>query len=185
MKKLCRRCQVSVRTVLGQSKSPPRRTYRNDDGIMRDRLSVRGYLPLPRICGLEELGDREPSSNAHNSLVRIDALAADDGVNLHKCVKQLRAGRSLVRVYAASPDDRRLAARMLRAGGVAFSASDGGASGQGQAPRLTPLMTDAPLTSRLGLPGIGEHTADALAAAGYSEGEIRALVAEGAVALGE
>lgn len=49
--------------------------------------------------------------------------------------------------------------------------------------RTTPLMSDAPLIVRRGLPALGEHTVEALAEAGYSDEEITALSRAGAVAL--
>lgn len=49
--------------------------------------------------------------------------------------------------------------------------------------RIAPLMSEAPFGVRRGLPALGEHTAEALAAAGYSREEIAALAEEGAVAL--
>jgi len=71
----------------------------------------------------------------------------------------------------------------VRARGVAFPATYGGEEGQGL--RTTPLLSDAPVEQRMGLPALGQHTAEALASAGYSPDEIAALVAEGASALGE
>lgn len=63
--------------------------------------------------------------------------------------------------------------------------ADYGAEGTGAALRYTPLISDAPFTVRSGLPGLGQHTAEALTAAGYSEDEVAALAREGAIALGE
>lgn len=71
----------------------------------------------------------------------------------------------------------------VRARGAAFPARYGGEEGQGL--RTTPLLSDAPVEQRLDLPALGQHTAEALASAGYSLEEIAALVAEGAAALGE
>lgn len=60
-----------------------------------------------------------------------------------------------------------------------------GTEGTGEALRLAPRSEgDDAVTSATVLPGLGEHTAQALAAVGYSDEEIGALAAEGAVALG-
>jgi crotonobetainyl-CoA:carnitine CoA-transferase CaiB-like acyl-CoA transferase len=72
----------------------------------------------------------------------------------------------------------------LRARGIANSA-DYGAEGEGGVLRTAPLISDAPFVVRLGLPGLGAHTREALEAAGYSAGEIATLADEGAIALGE
>ena len=48
--------------------------------------------------------------------------------------------------------------------------------------RTTPLMSETPFAVRRGLPALGEHTAEALAEAGFSHDEIAALSAVGAVA---
>jgi len=72
----------------------------------------------------------------------------------------------------------------VRARGIAAPA-DYGAEGQGMALRTAPVISDVPFETRPGLPGLGEHTAEALRAAGYDDAEIAALAAEGAVALGE
>jgi alpha-methylacyl-CoA racemase len=67
--------------------------------------------------------------------------------------------------------------------GVAIPATYGGEEGQGL--RTTPLLSDAPVEQRMDLPALGQHTAEALAAAGYTPEEIAELMAEGAAALGE
>lgn len=72
----------------------------------------------------------------------------------------------------------------VQARGVAAPA-DYGAEGQGMALRTAPVISDVPFETRPGLPGLGEHTAEALRAAGYDDAEIAALATEGAVALGE
>lgn len=65
-----------------------------------------------------------------------------------------------------------------RARGVAFAADYGdGEAGRGL--RTTPLISEAAVALRLGPPALGQHTAEALAGAGYSAEEIAALVAEG------
>jgi alpha-methylacyl-CoA racemase len=68
---------------------------------------------------------------------------------------------------------------------VAFAADYGDGDPQARALRTTPLLNDAPVELRLSMPNLGEHTAAALAQAGYSTEEIAALVAQGAAALGE
>ena len=50
--------------------------------------------------------------------------------------------------------------------------------------RIAPLMSETPFSVRRGLPALGEHTAEALAKAGYTREEIAELAAAGAVALG-
>lgn len=77
-----------------------------------------------------------------------------------------------------------LANPQVRARGVTTTA-DFGAEGAGGALRLAPRIGDAPFAVRLGLPPLGAHTAEALAAAGYTSDEIAALADEGAIALGE
>ena len=54
----------------------------------------------------------------------------------------------------------------------------------GPALRTAPVISEAPFETRLPLPALGQHTAEALAAAGYADDEIGALVDVGAVALG-
>jgi crotonobetainyl-CoA:carnitine CoA-transferase CaiB-like acyl-CoA transferase len=71
----------------------------------------------------------------------------------------------------------------VRARGVAFPVSYGGEAGQGL--RTTTRISDAPVEQRMELPALGQHTAEALASAGYSPDEIAQFVAEGAAAVGE
>jgi crotonobetainyl-CoA:carnitine CoA-transferase CaiB-like acyl-CoA transferase len=78
-----------------------------------------------------------------------------------------------------------LADPQLRARGMTTHGSYGAAEGEGDALRYTPLVSDAPFTLRHGLPILGADTADALKEAGYTEDEIAALAASGAIALGE
>jgi alpha-methylacyl-CoA racemase len=77
-----------------------------------------------------------------------------------------------------------LADPQVRARGMAITVNYG-AEGEGGALRTHPQMSETPFEVRRGLPGLGEHTAEALAAAGYTPDEIAALAAEGGVALGE
>ncbi len=72
----------------------------------------------------------------------------------------------------------------VRARGVSAPADYGPAEGMGAALRTAPTMSDVPFDTRIGLPGLGEHTRAALLAAGYSEDELAALAAAGAIALG-
>jgi alpha-methylacyl-CoA racemase len=78
-----------------------------------------------------------------------------------------------------------LADPQVQARGIAFPADYGDGDAEARALRTTPLISDAPVEMRLGMPKLGEHTEAALAQAGYSAEEIAALVAEGAVALAE
>ncbi|MGZ3638193.1 MAG: CaiB/BaiF CoA transferase family protein [Ktedonobacterales bacterium] len=64
-----------------------------------------------------------------------------------------------------------------------FAPVDYGVEGEGSALRIAPLLSEAPVVAGGGLPALGEHTAEALTSAGYTEGEIAALAAEGAVAV--
>jgi crotonobetainyl-CoA:carnitine CoA-transferase CaiB-like acyl-CoA transferase len=73
----------------------------------------------------------------------------------------------------------------VQARGVAFAADYGAGDAQARALRTTPLLSDAPVEVRLGMPKLGEHTAAALAQVGYSVDEIAALVGLGAAALAE
>ena len=82
-----------------------------------------------------------------------------------------------VNTLAEALDDPHVQAR-----GV-FAIVNYGAEGEGSALRITPLIADAPFAMRGDLPALGEHTAEALASAGYGEAEIAALAAEGAIAL--
>ncbi len=77
-----------------------------------------------------------------------------------------------------------LADPQVRARGVTAQVDYGPRTGEGGALRIAPEMSEAPFDVWRGLPGLGEHTAEALAAAGYSEEEIAALAAQGAIALG-
>ncbi|HEX6820143.1 MAG TPA: CaiB/BaiF CoA-transferase family protein [Ktedonobacterales bacterium] len=76
-----------------------------------------------------------------------------------------------------------LADPQVRARAVAFPVSYSGEPGEGL--RTTPLISEAPVAQRMELSGLGQHTAEALAAAGYTPGEIAALSREGAIAVGE
>jgi crotonobetainyl-CoA:carnitine CoA-transferase CaiB-like acyl-CoA transferase len=78
-----------------------------------------------------------------------------------------------------------LADPQLRARGMTTHGSYGAAEGEGDALRYTPLVSDAPFTLRQGLPALGADTADVLREAGYTQEEITALAAAGAIALGE
>jgi alpha-methylacyl-CoA racemase len=78
-----------------------------------------------------------------------------------------------------------LADPQVQARGVTFPAEYGDGDTEARALRTTPLISDAPVEMRLGMPRLGEHTAEALAAAGFAPEEIAALVAEGAATLGE
>jgi crotonobetainyl-CoA:carnitine CoA-transferase CaiB-like acyl-CoA transferase len=73
----------------------------------------------------------------------------------------------------------------VRARGVAARVEYGPLAGEGGALRIAPEMSGAPFAVRRGLPALGEHTAEALLAAGYSAEEIAVLADEGAIALGE
>ncbi|MBF6592708.1 MAG: CoA transferase, partial [Ktedonobacterales bacterium] len=77
-----------------------------------------------------------------------------------------------------------LADPQVRARGM-VAAADGEAGsagkGDGVALRLAPLLGGAPFTVRSGLPALGAHTAEALAAVGYTPEEIAALAADGAI----
>ena len=66
---------------------------------------------------------------------------------------------------------------------VVFPVSHGEAEAQGL--RTTPLLGEAPVAQRMELPGLGQHTAEALRAVGYSPDEIAQLAREGAIAVGE
>jgi alpha-methylacyl-CoA racemase len=77
-----------------------------------------------------------------------------------------------------------LADPQARARGVSATVDFGSAEGEGAALRTAPRMSDVPFETRLGLPGLGEHTAEALRAAGYDDAEIARMAAAGAIALG-
>ncbi len=70
----------------------------------------------------------------------------------------------------------------VRARGI-FAPANYGVEGEGIALRTAPALSDAPFATRRGLPALGEHTAEALTSAGYTEAEIAALAAEGAIAV--
>jgi crotonobetainyl-CoA:carnitine CoA-transferase CaiB-like acyl-CoA transferase len=78
-----------------------------------------------------------------------------------------------------------LADPQILARGVTASVEYGAEAGAGGALRSAPVMSEAPFEVRHGLPRLGEHTAEALAAAGYTQDEIAALAADGVIALGE
>ena len=75
-----------------------------------------------------------------------------------------------------------LADPQARSRGTAITA-DYGTEGEVTALRTAPLMSDAPFQVRRGLPSLGEDTAEALREAGYTDTEIQALAASGAIAL--
>jgi crotonobetainyl-CoA:carnitine CoA-transferase CaiB-like acyl-CoA transferase len=72
----------------------------------------------------------------------------------------------------------------VRARGVTATVDYGPAAGEGGALRVAPLMSEAPFAVWRGLPRLGEHTAEVLAAVGYADHEIAALAEAGAIALG-
>ena len=76
-----------------------------------------------------------------------------------------------------------LADPQVQAREVAFPADYGDGAAEARALRTTPLLSDAPVEVRVGMPKLGQHTEAALAQAGYSAEEIAALVAQGAAAL--
>lgn len=77
-----------------------------------------------------------------------------------------------------------LADPQVRSRGMVFAADYGDGEAAGRGLRTSPLISDAPVAMRRGLPRLGEHTREALTAVGYSADEIAALVAEGAAAEG-
>ena len=82
-----------------------------------------------------------------------------------------------VNTLAEALDDPQVQAR-----GVVASVHYG-AESEGSALRIAPLISDAPFAVRRELPALGEHTAEALASAGYTDDEIATLAAEGAISL--
>jgi crotonobetainyl-CoA:carnitine CoA-transferase CaiB-like acyl-CoA transferase len=78
-----------------------------------------------------------------------------------------------------------LADPQVQARDTVFPADYGDGDVGARALRTTPLLSDAPIEMRLGMPKLGEHTEAALTQAGYSAEEIAALLAQGAAALSE
>ncbi|HKT40148.1 MAG TPA: CoA transferase, partial [Ktedonobacterales bacterium] len=78
-----------------------------------------------------------------------------------------------------------LADPQLRARGMTTHGSYGDEEGEGDALRYTPVVSDAPFALRQGQPALGADTGDILREAGYTQEEITALAAAGAIALGE
>jgi crotonobetainyl-CoA:carnitine CoA-transferase CaiB-like acyl-CoA transferase len=75
-----------------------------------------------------------------------------------------------------------LADPQVQARGVAFPVNYGDGDTEARALRTTPLLSDAHVEVRLGMPMLGEHTEAALAQAGYSAEDIVELIEQGAAA---
>ncbi len=84
-----------------------------------------------------------------------------------------------VNSLAEALDDAQIRARAM------VARAESGRAGTVGAIRFAPHVEGTTFSVQPGIVGLGQHTAEALEAAGYSRDEIAALAAEGAIALGQ
>jgi crotonobetainyl-CoA:carnitine CoA-transferase CaiB-like acyl-CoA transferase len=134
--------------------------------------------------GREDLIARHIPANAEDRATTMAELAAIFKTKTRdEWVAEL--GNADVCLGPVNSLEEALADPQVQARRTAFAADYGDGDEEARALRTTPLLSDAPVEMRLGMPKLGEHTEAALALAGYSAEEIAALIAQGAAALAE
>lgn len=164
---------------------PGYNVYETADGryVTVGALEPKFWAELCRRLGRPELIERQFPRDAADRQATMDALAAifrtrtraewmAELADVDVCVGPVN---TLAEAFADP---------QLRARGVSAPVSFGLGESEYDALRTAPIMSDLTFPPTRGLPALGEHTAEALAAAGYSESDIADLVVSGAAALG-
>jgi alpha-methylacyl-CoA racemase len=161
---------------------PGYNVYETADGryVTLGALEPKFWAEFCRRVGRPDLIERQFPRDAEDRRATMDELAAIFRTRTRdEWVAAL--GDAEVCLGPVNTLTEALADPQVRARGVTAQA-DYGTAGVGEALRTAPLMSDAPFATRRALPELGEHTAEALAAAGYTPEEIAALAADGAIA---
>jgi crotonobetainyl-CoA:carnitine CoA-transferase CaiB-like acyl-CoA transferase len=165
---------------------PGYNVYETADGryVTLGALEPKFWAEFCRRIGREDLIMRQIPTSAEDRVATMAELAALFKTKTRdEWVAEL--GDADVCLGPVNSLEEALSDPQVQARGIAFPADYGDGDAQARALRTTPLLSDAPVEMRLGMPKLGEHTAAALAQAGYSAREIAALVEQGAAALAE
>ncbi|MFI5272813.1 MAG: CaiB/BaiF CoA transferase family protein [Ktedonobacterales bacterium] len=163
---------------------PGYNVYEASDGryVTLGALEPKFWAEFCRRIGREDLIARQFPRDAGDRRDVMETLAAIFRTKTRdQWVAEL--GAAEVCLGPVNTLDEAVADPQARARGIGAPA-DYGAEGEGVALRTAPVISDVPFATRRGLPGLGEHTAEALTAAGYSASEIAVLAEAGAIALG-
>jgi alpha-methylacyl-CoA racemase len=165
---------------------PGYNVYETADGryVTLGALEPKFWAEFCRRVGREDLIARQIPTGAEDRAATMTELAALFKTKTRdEWVTEL--GDADVCLGPVNSLEEALSDPQVQARRIAFPADYGDGDAQARALRTTPLLSDAPVEMRLGMPKLGEHTAAALAQAGYSAQEIAALVEQGAAALAE
>lgn len=163
---------------------PGYNVYQTRDGryVTVGALEPKFWAELCRRLGRKDLIARQFPHDAEDAREVKQALAAIfRGKTRDEWVAEL--GDAEICFGPVNTLAEALADPQARARGVSARVAFGGGEGEWVALHTAPTMSDVPLETRRGLPGLGEHTAEALRAAGYDDAEIATLVEAGAIAL--
>jgi crotonobetainyl-CoA:carnitine CoA-transferase CaiB-like acyl-CoA transferase len=165
---------------------PGYNVYETADGhhVTLGALEPKFWAEFCRRVGREDLIARQIPTGAEDRAATMAELASLFKTKTRdKWVAEL--GDADVCLGPVNSLEEALSDPQVQARGIAFPADYGDGDAEARALRTTPLLSDAPVEMRLGMPKLGEHTAAALAQAGYSAQEIAALVEQGAATLAE